>query len=277
MVARKADAKDSLAVVPWYWRDWRASTARAVLLNDPAAALAYRELLDAMWCDGSLPDDDATLCALCGLDRPTWERVRESVLRWLPEKRGRRTNTRLSHEREKALAYREGCRTGGRKTAEKRWGSGSRASSPPTTEQVGREAVGYRTPSPTPYPDPDPSPDPDQIPPSGGGGGGGVRSPEPEPERGPRRWSPAEQAARLLAAKIGSSIDVCRKQVRALVEDGWSLERVTGAIHVHARPGLTPWAWTKAAHSSASGLSLADAFDAIPDEAEPPRARRSLP
>lgn len=143
------DAKDALAVIPWYWRDWRASKARAFLISDPPALMAYRELLDAMWGEEgcALPSDDDSLAALCGLPLKVWMRVREKVLRFLSDDgKGRLTHPRSQHEYGKAVAYRDGCRAGGKATAAKRWGGGSRASSPP----IAKQPLGNRTPSPTP-------------------------------------------------------------------------------------------------------------------------------
>ena len=145
----KNDAKDALAVIPWYWRDWRASRARAFLISDPPALMAYRELLDAMWGEEGcfLPSDDENLAALAGLPIKGWMRVREKVLRFLSDDgKGRLTHPRSQHEYGKAVAYRDGCRAGGKKTAAKRWGGHRSASSPP----IAKQPVPYRTPSPTP-------------------------------------------------------------------------------------------------------------------------------
>lgn len=165
------DAKDALAVIPWYWRDWRASTARAVLISDPLAALAYRELLDAMWGEAgcSLPADDDKLAALCGLSLRAWMRVREKVLRFLPQgPDGRHSHPRSQHEYQKAVAFRESKRKGGIKTAAKRWGSNS--------TPVAQQPLSNRSPSPTPTPV-----DPQKDLQGGGGGSGLVAPPATEP------------------------------------------------------------------------------------------------
>lgn len=184
----KRDAKDSLACIPWYWRDWRASTARAVLMRDPVAALAYRELLDAMWGepDGKLPDDDAVLVSLSGLTNRAWNRVRTKVLSFLPVgEDGKRTHPRTQHELQKALTYRERCRVGGLKTAAQRWGSGS----PP----IAQLPVGNRTPSPTPSPSPSPSPEQEKTPAHGEGIGGGTGGTAPAaPGAPPGKARPAK-------------------------------------------------------------------------------------
>ncbi len=196
------DAKDALAVIPWYWRDWRASTARAVLLSDPPALMAYRELLDAMWGekDCSLPSDDASLAALAGLPLKTWKRVREKVLRFFtPNGANGLTHPRSQHEYAKAVAYREGCRTGGvnraksipaqrrkllaKQAADARWASKEQASTKDT--DACRMLADACTPSPTPG-------SPQKEIPGGGADarppaptGAAVAPPEPEPYRLP--------------------------------------------------------------------------------------------
>ncbi len=134
-----SDAKDALAVIPWYWRDWRASEARATLSRKPLAGWCYRELLDAMWgtpgCD--LPDDDAQLAALAAVTDREWRSVRDLVLRFLPldQATGRRSHPRSQHEHGKALAYRDKCRAGGKK----RWEAESQAGAtlkPPSSQNV---------------------------------------------------------------------------------------------------------------------------------------------
>lgn len=145
------DPKDVLAVVGWYWRDWRSSKARAVL--SPLARGVYRELLDAHYAerDGCLPDDDTTLAALAGVTPKVWAKVRDEILPWLPVVApGRRQNERAGIEWGKAMSYRAACKAGGRATAAKRWGS---TSQPVATLQA-EQPPAYRTPSPSPSPSP---------------------------------------------------------------------------------------------------------------------------
>ena len=102
---------------------------------------------------------------------------------------------------------------------------------------------------------------------SGGASGATVPEPEPEPEpeqKNPHRppsqgapgakakpvLSPAETAARHLAAALGSNLAPCRKQVHALRHAGWDVPRIERAIADHAEPGLAPWDWTKRARGA---------------------------
>lgn len=84
---------------------------------------------------------------------------------------------------------------------------------------------------------------------------GGLPGLEPEPEK-PKRKKPGPQdaAARLLSNRLGSSLNVCRKQVAALVNSGWDLDRVRAAIEDHAKPAMAPWDWAKAAQGAVSGV-----------------------
>lgn len=108
------DENDTLAVVPWYWRDWRASKARAVMTLE--ARGVYRELLDACWgeADCSLPNDDATLAGLAGVSESEWVKVRAQVLAWFDESNGRISNSRAIFEWKKAKKFRSAKRVAGK-------------------------------------------------------------------------------------------------------------------------------------------------------------------
>lgn len=111
-----SDAHDGLASIRWYWRDWRASTARGLL--PPVARCAYLELLFAQWgsADCTLPDDDRKLALLAGLTPGEWASVRDAVLEWLPVvAQGVRRNSRMFHEWSKAVSLREDARASGRR------------------------------------------------------------------------------------------------------------------------------------------------------------------
>lgn len=128
---RKADG-DVLAVIGWFWRDWRASTARAAM--SPLARGVYRELLDAHWGerDCSLPDDDRMLAALAGVSAEEWASVKGEVLPWLPlNAKGRRQNPRARAAWKEALAFREEKREAGKQGAAKRWHSHGRPTAEP--------------------------------------------------------------------------------------------------------------------------------------------------
>jgi len=86
-----------------------------------------------------------------------------------------------------------------------------------------------------------------------------------------RRHSPAELAARHLADALGSSLNPCRKQVKALCGRGWTLEDVRKAVTDHAEPGLAPWDWTRRATGGDRPKRVFDQGNPIP-EAKPPTA-----
>lgn len=137
------DHRDSLAVIPWYHRDWRASTARAMM--SPLERGLYRELLDAMWeqSECTLPDEDRVLAGLAGCHLRTWSRARETVLSFLPlDGNGRRYNPRAKHEWQKARDWRASCRESGRR------GGLARSSEPQAT---------LERPSSSPSPSPSPT------------------------------------------------------------------------------------------------------------------------
>lgn len=273
-----SDARDALAVIPWYWRDWRASKARAFLVSDPPALMAYREILDAMWGETncSVPDDDETLAALAGLTLKAWKRVREKVMRFLiHNEAGRVTHPRSQHEYRKALAYREGCRAGGnnrastlspeergaiaKKGADARWASKQQES----TKQ--QDACSMLADACTPSPSPSPSLYSDSQSQIGSFGTSGV---EAKPKRS---VSPQEATARRLGTALGSTINICRKQVAALVANGWDLPRIGRAIEAHARPGMAPWEWTRRAqgeNGTAKGGASVERILWMADQAE---------
>jgi uncharacterized protein YdaU (DUF1376 family) len=254
VVGRSHDAKDTLAAIPWYWRDWRASTARALL--SPLARGIYRELLDALWgqADCSLPSNERDLAALAGGQLRTWTRVSKDVLRFFDlGSDGRLRSARATHEWERAMGYRAGCRRGGQARASQ---AGARGEGGTFTRSPGAD-VQVISSTPTPSPTPTPTPEEEQTArPSAAAVPGGKKA---------REWSPAEQAARLLSKLLGSGLDVCRRQIGALVAAGWALERITGAVNVHAKPGMSPWDWAKAATGQGRGIDWA-AIDNIGKE-----------
>lgn len=80
-----------------------------------------------------------------------------------------------------------------------------------------------------------------------------VGAPARVPSKPVRVTSPQEAVAKRLAAALGSSVNPCRKQVAALVANGWDLPRVDDAVSKYAQPGLAPWDWTKAARNNGRG------------------------
>jgi uncharacterized protein YdaU (DUF1376 family) len=108
------DERDSLAMLPWYPRDWRASSSRALMSS--LARGVYRELLDAAWLEGgSLPADEPSLVALSGCTPAEWRKVGSIVLtRFEICEDGRLRQGRLSWQ----MAQAEALRTKRRKLAE---------------------------------------------------------------------------------------------------------------------------------------------------------------
>lgn len=185
MTARKP--KEPLAIIHWFWRDWRASKARAVL--SPLARGIYRELLDALYGeeDCALPSDDPTLAALAGVDLPTWESVKGSVLAFLVLGRdGKFRNPRATREWRGSMKARREKAKAGRIGASARW---DKEIQPRTCHA---DATGSRTttgcpPSPLPLPSP-PSPSEsggNQTPSGGSLTGAHAGPPPPDPRESP--------------------------------------------------------------------------------------------
>lgn len=161
---KQHDAHDTLPVIPWYWRDWRASKARAVM--PPEVRGVYRELLDALWGepDCSLPNDDAILAGLAGITMLDWQNVRAQVLAWFDETNGRITNRRALHEWKKAKKFRTASRASGRRggkaKAEKKLHEQQKASDPRATlaqkasDPPSQSLAKATSPSPPPTPTP---------------------------------------------------------------------------------------------------------------------------
>lgn len=76
-------------------------------------------------------------------------------------------------------------------------------------------------------------------PPSPLPGGGAVEAPADK-----RKPGPQDQVARDLAARLGSSLNPCRKQIAALLAAGRDLDWIRGALE-DAQPGMAPWDWTR--------------------------------
>lgn len=163
-LSKRHDVNDTLPIIPWYWRDWRASKARAVMA--PEVRGVYRELLDALWGepDCSLPNDDAVLAGLAGITMEDWLNVRAQVLAWFDESDGRFTNKRALHEWKKSKKFRAASRISGRKggkaKAEKKLQEQSKASDPTATLEQKASDPGSQSLAKSTYPYPSPSPSP---------------------------------------------------------------------------------------------------------------------
>ena len=59
-----------------------------------------------------------------------------------------------------------------------------------------------------------------------------------------KNHSEPERLSRLLGDIIGSTIPICRKQIKALMLKGWNVGKIEVAIKEKANPGMKPWDWT---------------------------------
>ena len=109
-----------MARMPWYPRDFSSSTRGWPLV----ARAVYRELLDAQWDIGSLPNNLEALRAMAGATVREWRIAWPQIGPKLPiGQDGRRRNPRLEEHRERAVVLLERQRAGGVKGNEARWGS----------------------------------------------------------------------------------------------------------------------------------------------------------
>jgi uncharacterized protein YdaU (DUF1376 family) len=105
--------------MPWYPRDFASATRGWPL----AARGAYRELLDAQWDMGSLPDSENALRAIAMAMPTEWRVAWQFVEPKFPiDSDGRRRNPRLETHRIKAVQLVEKQRNGAAATNAKLWG-----------------------------------------------------------------------------------------------------------------------------------------------------------
>ena len=105
-----------MAKMPWYPRDFASATRGWPLV----ARGAYRELLDAQWDMGSLPEDSRELRLIVAATPKEWGvcwRLIESKVPVFPD--GRRRNPRLEAHRVKAVELITKQRKGAASTNEK--------------------------------------------------------------------------------------------------------------------------------------------------------------
>lgn len=111
--------------VKWCPRDFQASTrgwpfeARGV----------YRELLDAQFDLGSLPEEESELRTIVGCSQAHWNKAWIYVESKFPLWGGRRLNPRMKEEREDSESRHAEAVENGRKGADKRWGAHSNPNS----------------------------------------------------------------------------------------------------------------------------------------------------
>jgi uncharacterized protein YdaU (DUF1376 family) len=141
----------SLAMMPWFARDYLAAT-RAMRLAERGA---YCDLLFYQWEMGDLPCDAKSLARLLGAERSEFDAVWRVVKNKFVKRGSRLINIRLEEHRLKAIERREKKSAGAKKTNEKRYGerplNGSHSGSLSDT-------LSASPPSPSPSPIPTPTP-----------------------------------------------------------------------------------------------------------------------
>jgi uncharacterized protein YdaU (DUF1376 family) len=180
---KTTDHKDTLAHISWFWRDWRASCARATMT--PLARGIYREILDAHYMadDCTVPESESALIQLANCSPAEWRKVRDVVLPYLPVvSPGRRQNVRTKMEWDEGQRLRDAKRRGATHTNTGRWsGSHSDTLSDSHSDTLSGSHSGSHPPGgsvspPSPSPSPSPSPVEDPPPPPQGGATASPRS-----------------------------------------------------------------------------------------------------
>jgi uncharacterized protein YdaU (DUF1376 family) len=114
----EADSAPQMAKMPWYPRDFASATRGWPLV----ARAAYRELLDAQWDMGSLPDSEAEMRTIASATPAEWRVSWRYIERKFPlATEGRRRNARLESHRRKALLALTNRQAGADLTNRKRW------------------------------------------------------------------------------------------------------------------------------------------------------------
>jgi len=159
---------ESLAMLPWYPGDFMRSTRGWSV----TAKGVYRELLDAQWDIGGLPEDPEQLRALIGATATEWAQGwKRCEEKFVVCHDGSRRNTVLEHHRDRTLSLREGRSAGGKAAAAKRWEGHKSAKADASLSYSSaiadaslsgsKQLIAERChPSPSPSPSPDPSPSP---------------------------------------------------------------------------------------------------------------------
>lgn len=132
-----ADAK--LLMMPWFPESFIAAT-RGWSFTERAI---YRELLDAQWIQGSLPNDEKELIRLVGCSRKEWAASWPRVRQKFDLVDGELKNARLEEHRAKAISLRDKRRFGAQKTNAKRYGIDS-DSARSATRSATRTALAQR-------------------------------------------------------------------------------------------------------------------------------------
>ena len=103
--------------MPFYPADYLADTRRLTTEQHGA----YMLLLMDSWSSGALPDDDAVLARVAGLDAESWARTRPVLAGYFEIADGKWVHARIEREREHAQAYAQASSSRGKKAATARW------------------------------------------------------------------------------------------------------------------------------------------------------------
>lgn len=103
--------------MPFYPADYLADTRRLTTEQHGA----YMLLLMDSWSSGALPDDDAVLARVAGLDAESWARARQALAGYFEIADGKWVHARIEREREHAQAYAQASSSRGKKAATARW------------------------------------------------------------------------------------------------------------------------------------------------------------
>jgi uncharacterized protein YdaU (DUF1376 family) len=114
-------SKEPSPAFQWYPSDIQSDGRYRAL---PSVARGpYRDLLDFVWMEGELPNNDEVLAALVNLPVAEWQTHSKRILELFQvnPKTGMIRHRRLDAERKKQAAYRAARQHAGRSGAEKRW------------------------------------------------------------------------------------------------------------------------------------------------------------
>jgi uncharacterized protein YdaU (DUF1376 family) len=120
---------------PFFVGDYRKDTARLSCEQHGA----YRQLIDEYWITGPLPDDDAILARIVGLDLKAWKKHRPTIEAFFRIKGGVWRHKRVDSERSKASTRKTKAVERAKAAAGARWGSGDAQSNAYSMQQASSE------------------------------------------------------------------------------------------------------------------------------------------
>jgi uncharacterized protein YdaU (DUF1376 family) len=136
---------------PFFVGDYRRDTARLSCEQHGA----YRQLIDEYWITGPLPDDDAVLARIVGLDVRTWRKHRPHIVRFFTVDCGVWRHGRIDRELEAAKARKEKAGSRAKAGAEARWGKRDASRNASSILEAMPERVLGSCPPPSPSSPPD--------------------------------------------------------------------------------------------------------------------------